>query len=135
MTNVRVRGESNFQFGMFHPVEVTIPQTQSISKTTSITLFNQLNCCNMSYTEAELMFIVGTPTLSGLASFLGSVTLIITILRSELKLTVPVRRIFFGVCIYNCFQSAAHAFSTFPIPKGQGLWGAIGNIGSCDAQG
>jgi len=87
------------------------------------------------YTEAQLKVMVATPICSGLTSFAASGTLIIMILRSELKLTVPARRIFFGLCVYDCLQSFSAAFATAPIPKGQGLWGAIGNVVSCDVQG
>jgi len=89
----------------------------------------------MSYSEAQIKAIVVVPICSGFTSFVASGTLIFMILRSELKLTVPVRRIFFGLCVYNCFQSLSAAFSTLAIPKGQGMGGAMGNIGSCDAQG
>jgi len=50
----------------------------------------------------------------------------IMILRSELKLTVPSRRIFFGLCIYDCFQYLSSAFSAFSIPKGAGSCDALG---------
>ena len=89
----------------------------------------------MTYTEAQIKAIVVTPICSGVTSFVASGTLIFMILRSELKLTVPSRRIFFGMCVYDCFQSLSSAFSTLPIPKGQGMGGSMGNIGSCDAQG
>ena len=89
----------------------------------------------MSYTEAQIKAIVVTPMCSGVTSFVASGTLIFMILRSDLKLTVPSRRIFFGLCVYDCFQSLSAAFNTLPVPKGQGLPGAMGNIGSCDAQG
>jgi len=88
-----------------------------------------------AFTEAQSKSLVIVPVFSGLTSLLASGTLAVMILRSELKLTVPWRRIFFGLCVYDCFQSLANAFSTLPIPKGQGMWGAIGNISSCEVQG
>jgi len=86
------------------------------------------------FTETQLKSIIVTPIFSGLASLVASGTLIFIILRSELKLAVPSRRIFFGLCVYDCLQSLPAALSAFTGPKGQGLW-AIGNIASCDAQG
>ena len=66
----------------------------------------------MSYTEAQLKSIVVTPMiLSGLASFLGFFTLIIMILRSELKLTVPARRYAFITASNLLHMPSLHSLS------------------------
>lgn len=88
------------------------------------------------YSEGQIKSILLTPIFTAFLSFLGSATLIYTILRkSTLKLSIPSRRVFFGLCIYDCILSIGQMFSSFPVPVGQALWGGMGNIGTCDAQG
>lgn len=84
---------------------------------------------------AEMKAILIAPMVTSPISFVASAVLIVMMLRSELKLTVPSRRIFFGLCAYDLLQSAGSAFSSVPIPKGQGVWGSMGNVHTCNLQG
>ena len=88
------------------------------------------------YSESQIKAIILTAIPTGFLSFLGSSIIIFLMLtKSELKLSVPSRRIFFGLCVYDCIYSVSTMFASFPIPRGQGLWGAVGNIETCEAQG
>ncbi len=89
----------------------------------------------MKFTDAERKALVVAPMITGIVSTIASMTLIITILNSAQKLQVPSRRILFGMCIYDVFYSIACALSTFPVPREVGIWGALGNITSCNFQG
>ncbi len=72
---------------------------------------------------------------SGAVSLVSSGTLIVMILRSELKLGAPSRRIFFFLCVYDCIYSVASALSSIPVPESDELWASFGNIQSCEFQG
>jgi len=73
---------------------------------------------------------------TGSLSFVGSSGLIIMILWfSRIKITAAVRRILLGLCAYDVIQSLASVATTFPIPEGQGFYGASGTVGTCDVQG
>ncbi len=87
------------------------------------------------YSNAQLKAIIITPMVTGLLSAVASGMLVTTILKSETKLSIPSRRILFGLCLYGFFLSFGCALSSLPIPKGQGLWGAMGNVQFCDFQG
>lgn len=89
----------------------------------------------MRFTEAQTKALVIVPMMSGAVSLLGSGILIIMILVSELKLGAPCRRIFFGLCVFDCVYSLGNAMSSLPVPKTEGIWGASGNLHSCEAQG
>ena len=71
---------------------------------------------------------------TGIVSFLASTTIIISIKRSNIKLTNIYRRIIFLTSFFDIFQSLSQAASSIPMPSGA-IWGAIGNDASCDAQG
>jgi len=60
----------------------------------------------------------------------------VSILRSTVGLQIPYRRIVFGMSAFDIIGSIAFAFSSLPVPKGEpGVPGAMGNQGTCDAQG
>jgi|AntRauTorckE5430_2_1112549.scaffolds.fasta_scaffold00042_9 hypothetical protein len=88
------------------------------------------------YTTAQINAIVFIPIGTGFVSFVASGALIVMILFfSRIKLSAACRRIIFGLCVYDIFLSLSSTVSTAPIPVNQGLYGASGNIATCDAQG
>jgi len=90
----------------------------------------------MSYTSAQIMAIVFIPVGTGSISFVASASLIVTIIFfSRIKLSAACRRIIFGLCIYDILLSLSSAASTAPVPVNQGLYGASGNVATCDIQG
>lgn len=72
--------------------------------------------------------------ISGLLSLIGSTSLIITILLSKKRLSVPYRRIIFGVSVFDILQSTGFVAAVFPQPKDSFSW-SIGNSTTCDIQG
>ncbi|GFH57114.1 hypothetical protein CTEN210_13590 [Chaetoceros tenuissimus] len=86
------------------------------------------------YSRAQQNSIIFVPIIAGSLSSISSVALIASILRSKVKLHRAVRRIIFGFCTYDVVYSIALNLATFVAPKGEALY-AIGNIGTCDAQG
>jgi hypothetical protein len=81
----------------------------------------------------ELVLIV-TPMLTGSVSALASLSVIISILRSNVKLTTAYRRVIFGISVFDLIQSLSQASSSMPMSAGT-VWGAIGNDTTCDIQG
>lgn len=82
----------------------------------------------------QLKAIIVTPIVTGVISFLASLTIIVSIKRSNLKLTNIYRRLIFLTSFFDIFQSLGNAFSTAPMPHGI-IWGAVGNNFTCDVQG
>lgn len=84
------------------------------------------------YSPAQVKAIVIIPAVTGTLSAVASGSLIVMVLRSQTGLKVPLRRIFFGLCIYDIIYSLANALSSLPIPKEDAwIWGATGNVQSC----
>ena len=74
--------------------------------------------------------------IAGILSLVGSSLLIFTILRSKKKLSVPYRRIIFGICVLDVFQSLGSTSSIFLSPKELHIHRlSIGNVTTCDIQG
>jgi len=71
---------------------------------------------------------------AGCLSFASSVTMIIMILRSRVKLSSAYRRLIFGLVIFDMFKSLSSILSSFAMPTGLS-WGAIGNDATCTLQG
>ena len=69
--------------------------------------------------------------ISGLISTLASLTIIIMIRRSNLKLSTIYRRLIFGLSISDLIQSSCQVLSALLMPKGT-MWMAIGNEITCD---
>lgn len=90
----------------------------------------------VEYSPTQIKAIVLAPMVSGSLSFIGSSGLLVMILWfSRIKLYAVVRRILFGMCVYDIFQSLASLASSFPVPPDRGVFGASGTVGTCDAQG
>ena len=64
-----------------------------------------------------------------------SASIMVSILRSSVRLRVPYRRIVFGMSFFDILASMSWAVSSLPMPKTSGSMGAYGNQGTCDAQG
>ena len=88
----------------------------------------------MVYTTTQSIVILIVPTISNLASFLGSTIITVMIWRSVTKLTKPYRRIVFMMSVYDIVQSLSFIMSTFTSPRGSIVW-AVGNDATCTAQG
>ncbi len=88
----------------------------------------------MTLAKAQLKSIVITPMLTGSISSVASLAIIISILRSEVKLSNSYRRLVFGISVYDLIQSIGQAFSSVLMPSGT-FWLASGNDVSCKFQG
>ncbi len=82
----------------------------------------------------ELIAIMVIPMITGSISFAASLTLIIMILRSNLKLGTVYRRLVFGMSVFDLIQSLSQALSSVPMPAGS-FWGSVGNNITCNIQG
>lgn len=71
---------------------------------------------------------------TGSMSFLASVTFIVMIWKSNLKLSTTYRRLLCSISVFNVFLSLSLGASSLPMPDGS-MWAAIGNSTTCDIQG
>jgi hypothetical protein len=85
-------------------------------------------------TIAGEITLVATPMLTGLVSALASLSVIVSIMRSNVKLSTVYRRIVFGISAFDLIQSISQGFSSIPMTAGS-VWGAFGNDTTCDIQG
>mmetsp|Transcript_11296 Transcript_11296/g.14165 ORF Transcript_11296/g.14165 Transcript_11296/m.14165 type:complete len:424 (+) Transcript_11296:204-1475(+) len=88
----------------------------------------------MEFNKAQVIALVLAPMVTGSVSFVASLTLIIMIRRSTVKLSTIYRRLIFGLIVSNLIFSIGQLTSSFPAHNGT-IWGAIGNDVSCDIQG
>jgi hypothetical protein len=88
----------------------------------------------MSYTDAQFKIIVVAPMVTGSISFIASLTIIIMIFRSTVKLSTIYRRIILGTSVFDLLQSLSQVLSTIAMEKGA-VWSAIGNHASCQFKG
>lgn len=76
------------------------------------------------------------PIISGSISVVGSVTLILVMVRSEKKVSTTYRRLVFGMSIFDTLFSLACLSSTFASPRNSApIWIAFGNRSTCTLQG
>ena len=85
-------------------------------------------------TKAQSISLFFTPSISGCISSFASITLIVSIFRSNLKLSNVYRRLIFFLSVFDIILSITHALSSLPMPAGT-IWGAIGNDVTCGMQG
>ena len=71
------------------------------------------------------------PMATGLASVIGSSTIIAAILRCSQKLANPYRRIIFGMSCFYVFQSLSWLMITFKTDPVETSWLALGNQTGC----
>jgi hypothetical protein len=89
------------------------------------------------FTLAQQVAITVAPFFSGTLSILGSSCIISMLLAENRKKLKSVKyRFLFALCLCDIWSSLLRAFFALPIPKGTpGVWGAMGNYASCNAQG
>jgi hypothetical protein len=89
------------------------------------------------FTLAQQVAITLASAFSGTLSILGSSCIIWMLLQNKRKKLKSVKyRILFALCLSDLINSLVFVFWSLPIPKGTpGVWGALGNKASCDAQG
>jgi len=75
------------------------------------------------------------PMITAPISIISSSCIIIIISRSKEKMSHMYHRIMTGFSITDIILSSAMSISSIPSPKDSGLWNAIGNISTCNAQG
>ncbi len=81
--------------------------------------------------ESFLVVIIVAAMVSGSLSFLASLTIIVMILRSNVKLSTTYRRLIFGLSAFDLIQSSSIVMDAILMPKGS-MWSAIGNDVTCD---
>jgi hypothetical protein len=86
----------------------------------------------MSLNKTQMKAFVVAPMVTGSMSFIASLTIIIMILRSNVKLSTIYRRIIFGISVFDLLQSLSQIFSTVAMEQESGMWAAIGNTTSCE---
>lgn len=88
------------------------------------------------FTLAQQVVISIVPAITGSLSLLGSSCIIWMILTEPRKLKSVKYRFLFCLCISDVINSGWFIMFAPPIPKGTpGVWGAVGNYSSCNAQG
>ena len=87
----------------------------------------------MTWNEAQIKALVVAPSITGCISSFASITLIISILQSNLRLSTIYRRLVFALSIFDIISSIPITFSSLPMPAVT-LWGTIGNDVTCDLQ-
>jgi hypothetical protein len=89
------------------------------------------------FTLAQQVAITLVPAFTGSLSILGSSCIIWMLLQNNRKKLKSVKyRFLFALCFWDIYNSLLFVFWSLPIPKGTpGVWGAMGNKASCDAQG
>jgi hypothetical protein len=88
------------------------------------------------YTLAQQVANTLVPAFSGTLSLLGSSCIIWMLLADKRKLKSVKYRFLFALCLCDIVNSLWFIFFSLPIPKGTpGVWGAMGNYASCNAQG
>ena len=89
--------------------------------------------------KAELVTLTVTPAICSFVSFLGSATILYTFARDwKRKMRNIKHRLLAAICLSDMVNSTCYAFWALPIPDDDNaprVWGAKGNIASCDVQG
>jgi hypothetical protein len=89
------------------------------------------------FTLAQQVAITLAPAISGTLSILGSSCIMWMLLAENRKKLKSVKyRFLFALCVCDIINSLWFVFWSLPIPKDTpGVWGAMGNYESCNAQG
>jgi hypothetical protein len=90
-----------------------------------------------NFTLSQQVAITLVPAFSGTLSILGSCCIMWMLLAENRKKLKSVKyRIIFALCLSDVINSLWFVFFSLPIPRGTpGVWGAMGNYASCNAQG
>ena len=91
-------------------------------------------------TELKRALLAWIPRFSGFLSLSGSILIIFDVLKDRKKRTAVYNQLVLAMSLFDICSSIAWIFSTAPIPENQygsptGIYGAIGNEGTCTAQG
>jgi hypothetical protein len=88
--------------------------------------------------EARQIAVALTHSGAGMLSFFGSglifSSLIVQSWRNQ-KTFRPFQRLLLGLTIYDLMHSLAVSFTTLPVRADADVWGAMGNVATCTAQG
>jgi hypothetical protein len=88
------------------------------------------------FTLAQQVAITLVPAFMGTLSIMGSSCIIWMLANNRKKLKSVKYRFLFALCFWDIYNSLMFVFWSLPIPKGTpGVWGAMGNYASCNAQG
>ena len=88
------------------------------------------------FSQPQTIAIIASSILSATLSYVGSMAIIVVLLRSQKKLTTTYRRIMFGMACMDITFSLTFCISDLPVPKGSPMvLNAIGNTATCDIQG
>ena len=89
------------------------------------------------FTEAQLKALTIVPKVTAMASFLGSMTIVIEILiKRKTRLERIYHRLMLAMSLLDVLSSLAYFMSTWPMPADtENVYGAVGNTASCSAQG
>ena len=90
--------------------------------------------------ELKRAFIAWIPRVTGFFSMVGSLWIIFTVMRDRSKRNLMYNQLMLNISLFDCISSAGWILSTAPIPEYEngeptGIYGAIGNTGTCSAQG
>lgn len=88
----------------------------------------------MKFNKVQIKSLIIAPSIAGFLSSCASITLIVSILQSNQKLSTVYRRLIFVLSVFDIIQSIPQFLSSLPIPAGT-IWGAIGNDTTCALQG
>jgi hypothetical protein len=89
----------------------------------------------MPLSQPQLLSIIITPMVTGSISTVASATIIVSIFRSNVKLSTIYRRFIFAISVFDVLQSISQGLSTIPMPADDVYWGSSGNAVTCGLQG
>ena len=88
-----------------------------------------------SLSQPQQLSLIVSPMITGTISIVASVTIVVSIFRSEVKLSTIYRRFIFGMSSFDVIQSFANTLSSLPMPANSAIWGSVGNDITCGMQG
>ena len=89
----------------------------------------------MAFTYAQKKALSIIPHVTGPFSFVGSVCIIVEVIRDRSRWNKPYHRLLFAMAFFDALSSVALGLSTWPIPAGsEGVYAPLGTQGTCSAQ-
>jgi len=85
--------------------------------------------------DAKKKALVWLPRIGAILSIFGSSLMIITVVRNDKKRKSVVGELSIFLCSFDIFGSLGYAFTSYPTPKEDYIYGAEGNEASCTVQG
>lgn len=86
-------------------------------------------------TEDKQIALVWMPRVGAILSILGSMFMIIGVLRDPHKRKRVIGELIIFLCFFDIIGSIGYAFTSYPTPRQDYIYGAVGNPVSCTAQG